>query len=250
MNMKNPSLFEDPLELLPRGLTKLYCAWLRLTYPFASIGSNLSFHYTSRLSRRRACRIRLGDSVTLREYAWLNVATEDPTGEPVIVLEDKCHIGFGSMISAKNSIHLESSVAVAQSVLIMDHNHEYEDISRPIMDQGITEGGRVRIGQGTWIGHGTSIICPRGELTIGRNCVIAANSMVMRSIPPYSVVAGFPATIIRQYDPETRSWRIGRSKVRAAQSGESTLERAEKHGTGLGLTEDIEITSRTTFVES
>jgi lipopolysaccharide O-acetyltransferase len=94
----------------------------------------------------------------------------------------------------------------------MDHNHAYEDINVPIANQGITEGGKIRIGQGCYIAHGAAIICPRGELTIGRNCVIAANSVVTRSIPDYSVVVGLPGRIIRQYDQETKTWRIGRSR--------------------------------------
>ncbi len=162
--------FGDPLELLPRGLTKLFSIWVSLTYPFASKGRNVSFHFTSQVDRQRATRISLGNSVSLRKDAWLNVATEDPTGEPVIVIDDNCHIGYGSIISAKNRIHLERDVLVGQQVLIVDHNHAYEDITVPIAHQGITEGGRIRIGQGSWIGRGAAIICARGELTIGRNC--------------------------------------------------------------------------------
>jgi acetyltransferase-like isoleucine patch superfamily enzyme len=210
----NRPRFNDPLDLIPTGLTKLYSIWLRRTYPFASIGRNVSFHFTSKVNRPRSSRISLGNFVSLREHAWLSVATEDPTGEPVIVIEDNCHVGFGSIISARNGIHLERDVLVGQSVIIVDHNHAYEDITVPILDQGITAGGRVRIGQGSWIGHGAAIICPRGELTIGRNCVIAVNTVVMRSIPAYSVVAGFPAAIIRQYDPKTKTWRIGRNDRR------------------------------------
>lgn len=236
-NNRRPA--EDPLELLPRGLTKLNSVWVSMTYPFASIGRNVSFHFTSKLCRSRASRISLGNSVSLREYAWLSVATEDPSGEPTIVLDDNCHIGFGSIISAKNRVHLERDVLVGQSVIIVDHNHAYEDIRVPILDQGITEGGRIRIGQGSWIGHGASIICPRGELTIGRNCVIAANSMVMRSIPPYSVVAGFPAAIIRQYDPKTRTWRIGGNAGRAARNTESIMRSSETHSSGIELTQEI-----------
>jgi acetyltransferase-like isoleucine patch superfamily enzyme len=134
----------------------------------------------------------------------------------VIVIDDNCHIGYGSIISAKNRIHLERDVLVGQQVIIVDHNHAYEDITLPIVKQGVTEGGRIRIGQGSWIGRGAAIMCPRGELTIGRNCVIAVNSLVTRSIPAYSVVFGSPATIIRQYDPETRAWRIGPNANRAA----------------------------------
>lgn len=210
--------FQDPLEFFPRALTKLYSLWVRLVYPFASIGHGVSFHYTSQVYRPRALRISLGNSVSLRKDAWLNVATDEPTGEPVIVLEDNCHIGYGSIISAKNCIHLERDVLVGQQVIIVDHNHAYEDITIPVVKQDITEGGRIRIGQGSWIGRGAAIICPKGELTIGRNCVIAVNSVVTRSIPDYSVVVGMPARIIRQYDPETRSWHIGRNQTQAVRN--------------------------------
>ena len=209
----NRPRFGDPLQLLPKVLTKLFSIWVSLTYPFASKGRNISFHFTSEVERQRATRISLGNSVGLKKDAWLNVATEDPTGEPVIVIDDNCTIGNGSIISAKNRIHLERDVLVGQQVIMLDHNHEYEDITTPVLKQGITEGGRIRIGQGSWIGRGAAIICPRGELTIGRNCVVGINSVVMGSIPDYSVVFGSPATIIRQYDPETQAWRIG--QVRA-----------------------------------
>ena len=213
--------FQDPLDLVSKGLTKLYSIWVSLIYPFASKGRNLSFHFTSQVNRQRAVRITIGNSVRLDKDAWLNVATEDPTGEPVIVIDDNCSIGYGAMVSAKNRIHLERDVLVGQQVVILDHNHAYEDITRPISKQGITEGGRIRIGQGSWIGRGSAIICARGELTIGRNCVIGVHSMVIRSIPDYSVVLGSPATIIRQYDPQTRTWRLGPTGNRDTQIPEA-----------------------------
>ncbi|MGB7437634.1 MAG: acyltransferase [Candidatus Acidiferrum sp.] len=155
----------------------------------------------------------LGNGVSLRRGAWLNVASDETGGEPAIVIEDNCAIGADSIISAKNQIYIERDVLIAQSVLIVDHNHAYEDITVPIVDQGVTEGGRIRIGRGSWIARGAAIVCPKGELTIGRNCVVAANSVVTRSIPDYSLVAGLPARIIRQYDPGTRTWRIGRNRA-------------------------------------
>lgn len=200
---------DDPLDLFPRGLTKLYSLWVGKTYPFASIGKNVSFHYTSRVCRSRATRISVGNCVSLREYAWLNVATDDYLGEPTIVLNDNCHVGFGTILSARNLIRIERNVMIGQMVLIMDHNHSYETIDIPIIDQGVSGDGRIHIGEGTWIGHGASIISPRGNLTIGKNCVIAAHSMVTRSIPDHSVVFGNPATIIKQFNPVTRTWMIG-----------------------------------------
>jgi acetyltransferase-like isoleucine patch superfamily enzyme len=203
---------EDPFALLPRVLTKINSFWLKLSYPFASIGRNVSFHFTSRVSRQRAGRVRLGNSVRLLESAWLSVATDDPSGEPTIIIDDNCSIGYGTIISGKNSVHLERDILVGQHVVIQDHNHAYEDIHTPIINQGITEGGRIKIGEGSWIGRGAAILCSRGELRIGRHCIVSANSVVTRSIPDYSVVFGIPATIIRQYDPERRAWRMGQVK--------------------------------------
>ena len=206
---------EDPLNLLAGALAKLYSIWVSRTYPFASLGGKLSIQFSTSLSRSRAHRISLGNSVDLRAYSWLNPAIEpSSTGEPVIVIEDNCCIGFNSIISARNHIHIEPDVLIAQSVLIQDHNHGYEDPTLPISEQGITEGGRIRIGEGTWIGHGAAIICPRGQLTIGSNCVIGANAVVLRSIPPNSVVFGIPAKIIKQFDPVKKAWVLGSGSER------------------------------------
>jgi acetyltransferase-like isoleucine patch superfamily enzyme len=199
---------EDPLELLPRVISKLYSIWVGLVYPFASKGRNLSIHFTSQLSRQKAPAISLGNSVLLQKRAWLNVADDlqNRTRGPAILIDDNCSIGNDSIVSAKNRIHLERDVLVAQSVLIMDHSHKYEDITIPIIAQGIAEGGGIRIGQGCWIGHGAAIICNRGELVLGRNCIVGANAVVTRSFPPYSVVAGNPARIVKQFEPVTKVW--------------------------------------------
>ena len=205
-NPSNRQPFEDPLELLPRGLIKMYSIWVSLVYPFASKGRNLSIHFTSQLSRRQATRMSFGNSVTVRKDAWLNIPDENPTGEPAIVIDDNCHIGYSTIISAKNRIHIERDVMVAQSVLIQDHNHAYEDVTQAIADQGITRGGRILIGQGSWIGHGAAIVCNQGELVLGRNSVVAANALVTRSFPPYSVIVGNPGRLARQFDPVKGVW--------------------------------------------
>lgn len=210
MNGKSP--IEDPLNLLAKALAKLYSIWVSAVYPFASNGGKLSLHFTSQISRKRAPRIRLGSSVSLRDHVWLNPADSSSTGEPLITIDDNCAIGSNTIISGKNSVHLERDVLVGQFVLIQDHNHGYEDPTLPIVDQGITEGGTIRIGQGSWIGRGSAIISPKGDLTIGRNCVVGANSVVLRSIPPYSVVFGAPARIIRRFDPVKEKWVIGSNR--------------------------------------
>ena len=191
---------EDPLRIFPRALTKLHTLWLRATYPFASIGRDLSIHHTCVLNRAKAPQIKLGSSVIIKKDVWLNVIVE-ATGEPKIIIDDECRIGARAIVSAKNYIQLERDVTLDSSVLIMDHSHEYQDIGRPIRGQPASLGGRIRIGQGCWIGHGAAIVCPRGELVLGPNCVVFPNSLVTASAPPYSVISGNPARVIEKLEP-------------------------------------------------
>ncbi|HTT22813.1 MAG TPA: acyltransferase [Candidatus Sulfotelmatobacter sp.] len=190
-----------------RAMTKLFSLWVSATYPFESRGANLSIHYTTLLSRRIAPAIKLGNSVMIRKDAWINTFDiSEGDGEPKIIIDDNTLIGARDVISAKNAIHIEHDVIIGTSVLIQDHNHAYEDISLPIKAQGLTPGGKIRIEQGCWIGQGAAIVCNQDELVIGRNSVIAANALVTKSFPPYSVIVGNPARLARQFDTAKGVW--------------------------------------------
>jgi acetyltransferase-like isoleucine patch superfamily enzyme len=197
--------FEDPLSFILKARNKLYSFWISAIYPFASKGRNLSCQYPFVLSRRQASQVEFGDSVQIRKDVWLNIVP-DGTADPRIKIDGDCVIGARSTISAKNFIHFERDVITAASVLVQDHNHAYEDVSLPIRGQGVTAGGRIRIEQGCWIGQGAAIVCGRGELVIGRNTVVGANCVVTRSVPPYSVVVGNPARVVKQHDASRNSW--------------------------------------------
>jgi acetyltransferase-like isoleucine patch superfamily enzyme len=200
---------EDVFSLVSDAFNKLHSMWLALTYPFASLGSNVSLHRSCDLARSVARWIAIGNSVQLRKDVWVNIPIVPSTDAPVIILEDGCKIGCRSVISAKNRVSLGRGTILAPSVLIMDHNHAFEDVTAPIGEQGATEGGTIRIEEGCWIGFGAAIVCGQGELVIGRNSVVGANAMVSRSVPAYSVVTGNPARVVKHYDHEQHKWVLG-----------------------------------------
>lgn len=209
---------DDPLKLVRRALVKLYSVWVSGTYPFASLGSNLCMHFGSDVSKAHVHRMKFGNSVTVHKDVLLRVQVPlEEEGDPVLVIDDECIIGPRCAISAKNFIQIERDVVLAASVLMQDHSHAYRDVQHTVRNQGVTEGGRIRIGQGSWIGQGSVIHCDQGELTLGRNCVVAPNSLVNRSFPAYSLIAGNPAHVVKQFDAEKGAWVLGSSRSSSAE---------------------------------
>ena len=63
-----------------------------------------------------------------------------------------------------------------------------------------------KIGNDVWIGTGATLVCGSKALNIGDGAVIAAGSVVTKDVPPYAVVAGCPAKILRyRFSDETIS---------------------------------------------
>ena len=87
----------------------------------------------------------IGDDVMLKQDVWININDVAKSEEAIIVLGSRCNLGRGSIISARNQLCIGRNTFCGPSVLVMDHNHAFEDLSRPILDQGTTVGGRILI---------------------------------------------------------------------------------------------------------
>ncbi|GLU46862.1 acyltransferase [Nocardiopsis ansamitocini] len=118
---------------------------------------------------------------------------------PLVTIGDGCTIGRGSHVVAHRSIVIEDNVFTGPYVYITDQNHVYADTETPVGHQWPAE-SPVRIGAGTWIGA-NAVILPGVHL--GRNCVVAAGSVVRPGdYPDHSVIAGVPGRVVRRYDAQ------------------------------------------------
>lgn len=122
----------------------------------------------------------------------------------------KCHLSIGegtiighfNHIFATGEIEIGKKVLTADKVFISDNQHDFSSIKIPILEQGVIQLPKVIIGDGSWIGEN---VCIMGA-SIGRNCVIGANSVVTKDIPDYCVAVGSPARVIKKYDFSTNDW--------------------------------------------
>jgi len=102
-------------------------------------------------------------------------------------------IGIDNFIQASGEITIGNHVMIGPGVKIWSINHNYDDISKPIAEQGF-DYDPVTIGDGVWIGA-DSFILP--GVTIPEGCVISARSLVhKKNYPPYSLLGGMPCRVI------------------------------------------------------
>jgi acetyltransferase-like isoleucine patch superfamily enzyme len=121
---------------------------------------------------------------------------------PKVEIGNDVSIGFGCTLSCVNELIVGDHATIGDNVYIADSKHGYAAPGHGILSQPLVPGA-IRIGAGAWIGYGAFVA---GAVEIGEHSIVGANSVVTRSVPPYTVVAGAPARPIRQFDLDSNQW--------------------------------------------
>lgn len=149
--------------------------------------------------------IYLGKNVGIGGNTYLGPVTRYAgiSYNPKIIIGEGTWVGKNCSIAAIDKVEIGKHVLFAGHVHITDHSHGYEDIESPIAPQPLTSKGPVIIEDDCWLGFSCEIL---SGVHIGKHCVVAARSVVTKDVPPYSIVAGNPARIVKQYNFETQKW--------------------------------------------
>lgn len=154
--------------------------------------------------------INLGKNVSIDTTASVNnVTIGDNTkiaanvkvfGSPSFPLEvgNNCYFGPNTLVEGYNArVTIGNHVSFAQNINLMSGSgpNASEVMQRifPILK------GEVSLGDHTWIGASV-VIMP--NVSLGKYCVVAANSFVNKSFPDYSIIGGSPAKLIRTLTQE------------------------------------------------
>ena len=126
--------------------------------------------------------------------------TERPSTVPPV--PDGKIFGSGRFLLLEQCIRIDNGVNISQNVALIGLDHNYQNITQGIIEQGITT-SPIHIGEHTIIGANV-IVLP--GITIGKHCFIGAGCVVTQNIPDYCVTVGNPARIIKRYNPQSQTW--------------------------------------------
>ncbi|MDQ2956427.1 MAG: acyltransferase, partial [Actinomycetota bacterium] len=125
--------------------------------------------------------VHLGDGSSLRCH------------EGNLRIGDKVVFGRNVVVNTYLDVEIGAASIIADLVYITDFDHVFADLDVPIKDQGIVK-SPVRIGSDVWLGTKVSVL---RATVIGDGSVVAANAVVTRDLPAYSVAVGVPARVVR-----------------------------------------------------
>jgi acetyltransferase-like isoleucine patch superfamily enzyme len=160
-------------------------------------------------------RISLGKSITIGDNVEINALSKSGVviGNNVSILKntiiectgvirnigegliigDNVGIAQNCFIQVRGKVIIGNNVIFGPNVSIFSENHNFSDPDLPVSIQGETRKG-VTIEEGVWIGTRSIIL---DGVTIGKNSIVAAGSVVNKDVPPYSIVGGVPAKVIK-----------------------------------------------------
>lgn len=169
--------------------------WIRLFYfTYLKRGKGSVIYRSVRKDLPPFRKFSLGKYSVIEDFSCLNNAVGD------LIIGDHTRVGLRNTIIGP--VTIGSHVNLAQNITVTGLNHNFEDVYTPIDEQGVST-SPVVIEDDVWVGA-NAVILP--GVTIGKHSVVAAGSVVSKSIPPYSVCAGIPARIMKQYDFESKKW--------------------------------------------
>lgn len=191
----NPRLKQQVLHLLVHPVKTRPRRWLRLLQPFYLKRSEGSIIYGNvRKDLVPFNAFQLGAYSVIESFSTIN----NMVG--AVIIGNHSRIGLSNTVIGP--VTIGNQVNLAQNIVISGLNHNYRDITQPISKQGVTT-IPVTIEDDVWIGANAVILA---GITIGKHAVVAAGTVVTCNVPPYSVCAGNPGRIVRQYDFEQKTW--------------------------------------------
>jgi acetyltransferase-like isoleucine patch superfamily enzyme len=131
----------------------------------------------------------------------LNILEHHPNNsiENNVYFSDARQVKIGRNVRINENVFIQSAmigdnVMIAPNVTILSSTHEFNRTDIPMVEQDSIFGLAPTIGSDVWIGRNVVI---RHGVTVGDGAIIGACSLVVKDVPPYAIVGGVPAKVIK-----------------------------------------------------
>ena len=111
------------------------------------------------------------------------------------------HSGIGLRASLQGKVIIGSNVMMGPECMIFARNHAFSRTDIPMREQGFEPEKPVVIEDDVWIGARVTIL---PGVTVGTGAVIGAGAVVTKDVPPYAIVGGNPAKVLRYRKEEVQ----------------------------------------------
>jgi len=121
---------------------------------------------------------------------------------------DRTFLNQHCNLTAASAIRIGRDVSFGPNVFVSDFDHDYREPGVSRVATALIVKGPVSIGDRCWVGAN---VCIGSGVELGADCVVGANSVVTRSFPAGTLLAGAPAVAIRRLDAASGEWlRVAR----------------------------------------
>ena len=150
--------------------------------------------------------VRFATGLTLSGCRNMRLVDGVRLGRGAFVTAGNGSLTLGAHAAVSPCVHLSADdgyieigpyTAIGPGTVLRAANHRFDGRDEPIMFQGHVP-GKIVIEENVWIGA-NCVVTP--GVRIGRGAVVGAGAVVTRDVPPFAVVGGVPAKIIRQREP-------------------------------------------------
>jgi acetyltransferase-like isoleucine patch superfamily enzyme len=176
----------------PRWMSRLRQRWVLLRHPHATIrfGRNVYLGPGFSLDIPGEGTFIVGDDVEFRRDFRAEIA-----GRGTIRIGSGTHFTYSVLIQCSTTIEIGERTMFGQSTIVVDGQHRFRDLTRPMLDQGY-DFQPVVIADDATITTKCTIMA-----SVGERAFVGANSVVTRPIPPFTVAVGAPARPIDYFGP-------------------------------------------------
>lgn len=157
---------------------------------YISMGDNVVICDHATIIARGPGGITIGSNVLINDRVYLDSEREDG----YITVGDYVYIGTGTTLFGHYGLEIGEHSLLAQNITITPYSHKFEDPNDYIINQG-GHSRKVTIGRDVYLGMN---VCVLYSADVCDGSIVGSGSVVVKTVPPYSVAVGNPAKVIRE----------------------------------------------------